>query len=111
LDSVKSCFEEREGSLLFSRDDEICRNQVHGVIGEKGSPRLGGRFLLSYHVPGKATGRDTVNATISMGTHFLVGTGDTLPGIAGQGGRKCVWRVVLKRGLPRKQIRHSIGRK
>jgi len=33
-------------------NEEICRNQVLGVIGEKGSPRLGGSAPLSDHVLG-----------------------------------------------------------
>jgi len=33
-------------------DEEICRNQVLGVILEEGSPRLGGRFPVPDHVLG-----------------------------------------------------------
>ena len=33
-------------------DEEIGRNEVHGVIVEKGLPRLGGRFPLWDHVLG-----------------------------------------------------------
>src|SRR3979411_2436555 len=72
---------QRSGDGVYDRGSNVARPRADG--GEQESllaeqrelgNNLGERKVESAW-PGKATGRDTVNATISMRTDFLVGTG------------------------------------
>jgi hypothetical protein len=72
---------QRSGDGVYDRGSNVARPRADG--GEQESllaeqrelgNNLGERKVESAW-PGKVTGRDTVNATISMRTDFLVGTG------------------------------------